>query len=62
MLRNPTYTGIGPTFWASMDMLSADTVAWGTPNCGKGQPMQFGHTGHPAAPARFTNVRVGVRG
>jgi TldD protein len=61
MLRNPTYTGIGPTFWQSMDMLSGETVAWGTPNCGKGQPGQIGHTGHPAAPARFTNVRVGVR-
>ncbi|MEV1285753.1 TldD/PmbA family protein [Micromonospora sp. NPDC049679] len=61
MLRNPTYTGIGPVFWRSMDMLSSETVAWGTPNCGKGQPGQVGHTGHPAAPARFTNVRVGVR-
>ena len=38
------------------------SVAWGTPNCGKGQPGQVGHTGHPAAPARFRNVRVGVRG
>jgi len=62
MLRNPTYTGIGPRFWQSMDMLSSETVAWGTPNCGKGQPGQVGHTGHPAAPARFTDVRVGVRG
>jgi TldD protein len=62
MLRNPTYTGIGPRFWRSMDMLSSETVAWGTPNCGKGQPTQIGHTGHPAAPARFQNVRVGVRG
>jgi TldD protein len=62
MLRNPTYTGIGPRFWQSMDMLSGETIAWGTPNCGKGQPGQIGHTGHPAAPARFTNVRVGVRG
>ncbi|MEN3307709.1 MAG: TldD protein [Micromonosporaceae bacterium] len=62
MLRNPTYTGVGPRFWQSMDMLSADLVAWGTPNCGKGQPLQTGHTGHPAAPARFRNVRVGVRG
>ncbi|MEV0725528.1 TldD/PmbA family protein [Micromonospora purpureochromogenes] len=61
MLRNPTYTGIGPLFWRSMDMLSAETVAWGTPNCGKGQPGQVGHTGHPAAPARFRDVRVGVR-
>jgi TldD protein len=62
LLRNPTYTGIGPRFWQSMDMLSSETVAWGTPNCGKGQPGQIGHTGHPAAPARFTNVRVGVHG
>ncbi|MFV2020384.1 TldD/PmbA family protein [Micromonospora sp. LOL_023] len=62
ILRNPTYTGIGPVFWQSMDMLSSESVAWGTPNCGKGQPGQVGHTGHPAAPARFTNVRVGVRG
>ena len=62
MLRNPTYTGIGPQFWRSMDMLSGEIVTWGTPNCGKGQPGQIGHTGHPSAPARFTGVRVGVRG
>jgi len=61
MLRNPTYTGIGPQFWRSMDMLSGELVAWGTPNCGKGQPGQIGHTGHPSAPARFRDVRVGVR-
>ncbi|SDR68762.1 TldD protein [Nocardioides scoriae] len=61
LVRNPTYTGIGPTFWASMDRLSHESVAWGTPNCGKGQPGQTGHTGHPAAPARFRGVRVGVR-
>jgi len=61
LLRNPTYTGIGPQFWSSMDMLSSEITAWGTPNCGKGQPGQVGHTGHPAAPARFQNVRVGVR-
>ncbi|GAA3448272.1 TldD/PmbA family protein [Dactylosporangium matsuzakiense] len=62
MLRNPTYTGIGPRFWGSMDMLSSEVVSWGTPNCGKGQPGQIGHTGHPAAAARFRGVRVGVRG
>ena len=61
LLRNPTYTGIGPQFWSSMDMLSSEIIAWGTPNCGKGQPGQIGHTGHPSAPARFRNVRVGVR-
>jgi TldD protein len=63
MLRNPTYTGIGPRFWGSMDMVGGpeELVYWGTANCGKGQPVQVGHTGHPSVPARFTNVRVGVR-
>jgi TldD protein len=64
MLRNPTYTGISPRFWGSMDMLGGrdEWTFWGTPNCGKGQPQQIGHTGHPAVPARFRGVRVGVRG
>ncbi|MDQ6650400.1 MAG: TldD/PmbA family protein [Actinomycetota bacterium] len=64
MLRNPTYTGISPQFWGSMDMVgnAAETTYWGTPNCGKGQPLQIGHTGHPAMPCRFRDVRVGVRG
>ena len=62
MLRNPTYTGISPRFWGSMDMLGNDLTYWGTPNCGKGQPGQIGHTGHPAVPARFRGIRVGVTG
>src|SRR5436305_11244219 len=62
LVRNPSYTGIGPRFWSSLDMLSGEIIAWGTPNCGKGQPGQVGHTGHPAAPARFKGVRVAVRG
>ncbi len=63
MVKNPTYTGITPQFWGSMDMLAGgdEWFPWGVPNCGKGQPMQVGHTGHPAAPARFRNVRVGVK-
>jgi TldD protein len=63
MLRNPTYTGITPRFWGSLAQLAGpeEFVPWGTPNCGKGQPLQIGHTGHPAGPARFTGVRVGVR-
>jgi TldD protein len=63
MLRNPTYTGISPRFWGSMDMVGSESewTFWGTPNCGKGQPGQIGHTGHPAVPCRFRGVRVGVR-
>ena len=64
MLRNPTYTGISPEFWGSLDMVGneAEWRFWGTPNCGKGQPLQIGHTGHPAVPCRFRNVRTGVHG
>ncbi|MDH3308609.1 MAG: TldD/PmbA family protein, partial [Acidimicrobiia bacterium] len=64
MVKNPTYTGITPRFWASLDALAGrdEWVHWGTPNCGKGQPLQIGHTGHSAAPGRFRNVRVGVVG
>lgn len=64
MLKNPTYTGITPQFWGSLDRLSGpeEWVHWGTPNCGKGQPMQVAHTGHSASPGRFANVRVGVKG
>ena len=63
MVKNPTYTGITPRFWASLDRLGSrdEWVPWGVPNCGKGQPMQIGHTGHPASPGRFHDVRVGVR-
>jgi TldD protein len=64
MIKNPTYTGITPQFWAKLDMLADERewVPWGVPNCGKGQPMQVGHTGHPASPGRFKDVRVGVKG
>src|SRR5438552_6343602 len=64
MLRNPTYTAISPRFWGSMDMIGnrSEWTFWGTPNCGKGQPIQVGHTGHPAVPARFRGIRVGVTG
>jgi TldD protein len=62
MLKNATYTGITPQFWASCDAICNENhwQVWGTPNCGKGQPGQSGHTGHGTAPARFRNVQVGV--
>ena len=62
MLKNATYTGITPQFWASCDAVCSKEHwnVWGTANCGKGQPSQTAHVGHGAAPARFRNVRVGV--
>lgn len=64
MFKNPTYQGMTPQFWGSCDAVcNADHwTIWGTPNCGKGQPGQLGHTGHGAAPARFRNIQVGVLG
>ena len=62
MLKNPSYGGITTEFWSSCDAICSRDywTLWGTPNCGKGQPMQTMGTGHGAAPARFRNVKVGV--
>src|ERR1700674_3482673 len=62
MLKNPSYSGITTEFWNSCDAIcDADGwVLWGTPNCGKGQPMQTMGTGHGASPSRFRNVRIGT--
>lgn len=62
IVKNPTYTGITPTFWNSCDAIANRDAwqMWGTPNCGKGEPGQVAHVGHGAAPARFRNVQVGV--
>lgn len=62
MLKNPTYAGMTPRFWNSCDAIADKNswVAWGTPNCGKGEPMQTGRTAQCASPARFRAVEVGV--
>ncbi|HUU78522.1 MAG TPA: TldD/PmbA family protein [candidate division Zixibacteria bacterium] len=61
ILKNPTYTGITPEFWGSMNAHSKDDwKVLGTPNCGKGQPGQVMYVGHGCGTARFNNVRVGV--
>ena len=62
MLKNPSYSGITTEFWNSCDAICSRDywTLWGTPNCGKGQPMQTMGTGHGASPARFRKVQVGV--
>jgi TldD protein len=62
MIKNPSYSGITTEFWNSCDAICSRDhwTLWGTPNCGKGQPMQTMGTGHGAAPARFRKIRVGV--
>jgi TldD protein len=62
MLKNPSYSGITTEFWNSCDAICSRKywTLWGTPNCGKGQPMQTMGTGHGASPARFRNVKLGA--
>jgi len=60
--KNPTYSGITPSFWGSCDAICDENhwKLWGIPNCGKGEPGQTAHVGHGVSPARFRNVRVGL--
>lgn len=62
MVKNPTYAGITPQFWQSCDAICSPKywIVWGTPNCGKGQPVQTMKTGHGTSPARFRKVKVGM--
>lgn len=62
IVKNPTYAGITPQFWRSCDAIANEKYydTWGTPNCGKGQPMQVARVGHGVSYARFNNVKVGV--
>lgn len=62
IVKNPTYAGITPQFWRNCDAIANENHydVWGTPNCGKGQPMQVARVGHGVSYARFNNVKVGV--
>jgi TldD protein len=62
LVRNPSYAGITPRFWGSLDAVCGpeDWRLWGLTNCGKGEPGQVMSVSHGAAPARFRGVRVGI--
>jgi len=62
LLRNPTYAGVTPKFWGSLEAVAGAPAwrLWGLLNCGKGEPGQYAHVSHGAAPARFADVEVGV--
>ena len=62
MFRNPTYAGVTPRFWGSLDAICSPPAwkLWGILNCGKGEPGQSMHVSHGAAPARFRDVQVGI--
>ena len=62
LLKNPTYAGMTPAFWRSCDAIgdAQSWVAWGTPNCGKGEPLQTARSCQGASPTRFRKIQVGV--
>jgi TldD protein len=62
LYRNPSYAGITPRFWGSMDAVCGPQAwrLWGLTNCGKGEPGQIMAVSHGTAPARFRDVQVGV--
>jgi TldD protein len=62
LLRNPSYAGVTPEFWASCDAVCS-AGEWrlvSLLDCGKGEPGQVMRVSHGSAPARFRNVQVGV--
>jgi TldD protein len=61
LLRNPSYTGATPEFWARLDAVCSpsDWRLDSVMNCGKGEPGQIMRVSHGSAPARFRGVRVG---
>lgn len=61
MIKSPSYSGNSVEFWNSCDGVANQDhwEIWGTPNCGKGQPVQNMPTSQGASPARFRNVKVG---
>jgi TldD protein len=63
LLRDPTYMGVTPEFWARLDAVAGpeEWTMYGLTNCGKGQPGQHAHVSHGTSPARFRDVQVGVR-
>ena len=63
IVKEPTYFGITPEFWASCDRICGPEE-WefhGTFHCGKGEPGQTMHLSHGVAPARFKNIVVNVK-
>jgi TldD protein len=61
MMKNPSYSGNTIEFWNSCDAIANQSYwkIWGTPNCGKGQPVQIMAVSQAASPARFRKIKVG---
>ena len=62
LLKNPSYAGVTPRFWANLDAICSapEWRTWSLLNCGKGEPGQLMRVSHGTAPARFRDVQIGL--
>ena len=60
VVKNPNYRGISASFWRSLAAVGdASTMGtYGTPYCGKGEPMQVVRVGHASPACVFKDVEV----
>ncbi|HWT38963.1 MAG TPA: TldD/PmbA family protein, partial [Paraburkholderia sp.] len=60
VVRQPNYRGISASFWRSLVAVGNEATrgVYGTPVCGKGEPMQIIRVGHASPACVFTNVDV----
>jgi len=59
-VRDPNYRGVSSTFWRNLSAVgdAATFAAFGTPNCGKGEPNQVIFVGHASPVCAFDDVEV----
>ncbi len=59
-VRDPNYRGISSTFWRNLSAVgdAGTFAAFGTPNCGKGEPNQVMFVGHASPVCAFSDVEV----
>jgi TldD protein len=62
LLRNPSYAGVTPEFWARLEAVGSRDAwrLWSVIQCGKGEPGQAIHASHGTAPVRVRDVEVGT--
>jgi predicted Zn-dependent protease len=60
VVRQPGYRGISATFWRSLAAVGNEATRgmFGTPVCGKGEPMQVVRVGHASPACVFRDVDV----
>ncbi|MBN3758107.1 TldD/PmbA family protein [Paraburkholderia sp. Tr-20389] len=60
VVRQPNYRGISASFWRNLVAVGNEATrgVYGTPVCGKGEPMQIIRVGHASPACVFSNVDV----